>query len=92
VDDISSVPLPENFKASEFLANVAQNESSKEFMLEFLKIVETFYGAMERKERHLHVAVARLMESINYLFNKKYFCRNIDKLLGMNSRNIQLKL
>jgi len=51
--------------------NKAENEGKKKFLLGALDIIDSLESSLSRKERHLHVAVARVMETINYLHENR---------------------
>lgn len=63
-----------NLSFNQFLENLnkPENKKKKVFFTEMLEILNTFEIALKRKERHLHVAAARMMEGINLLNENKY--------------------
>ena len=58
---------------NEYLVNLnkAGNEERKKFVLSILDVLQSLEASLKRKERHLHVAVARLMETINFFSDNK---------------------
>ncbi len=52
--------------------NEPENRDKKNFMLSALEIIDSLGHSQKRKVRHLHVAVARLMETINFFNDNKY--------------------
>ena len=63
----------------EYLAslNTPEKQLNKDFFLSVLGPLESLEFALRRNERHMHVAVARFMEVINALHEKKYFLINL---------------
>ena len=53
--------------------NAPEKQQNKDFFLSVLGPLESLEFALRRNERHMHVAVARFMEVINALYEKKCF-------------------
>ncbi len=66
--ELDKVDLKEYFNG----LNKAENEKKKAFLVGALDILDSLESSLNRKERHLHVAVARVMETINYLHENRY--------------------
>lgn len=61
-----------NFESLEAIRkNIGSNQEKLKFLMRFLEILSSMHHAMYRKERHLHVAVARAMEIVNFFTEHK---------------------
>lgn len=73
LETLNKVKIPEGLVLQEYLTSLQspENVERKNFLLDMLNIIDSLEVSMKKKERHLHVAVARLMEALNLFYEKR---------------------